>query len=183
MSNLELHEETVTLGGGCFWCTEAIFARLKGVTSAFPGYSGGRTPNPTYDQVSTGKTGHAEVIQITYDPNIITFRQILEIFFATHDPTTLNQQGADMGTQYRSVIFYHTEEQRKETEAYIKELTQKKNFQVPIVTKLESYRDFYPAEEFHLKYYEKNRNVPYSRFVIAPKLEKLEKKFSDKLKG
>ena len=176
-------EETVTLGGGCFWCTEAVFARLKGVTSAFPGYSGGKVQNPTYEQVSTGTTGHAEVTQITYDLGVITFRQILEIFFATHDPTTLNRQGADVGTQYRSVIFYHTEEQRKESDAYITELTEKKTFSSPIVTRVESFKVFYPAEEYHKQYYEKNPNVGYSRFVIDPKIEKLEKKFGDKLKG
>jgi peptide-methionine (S)-S-oxide reductase len=182
MSNQDLNAEIVTLGGGCFWCTEAIFLRLKGITSAFPGYSGGHIPNPTYNQVSTGTTGHAEVVQITYDPKIITFRQILDIFFATHDPTTINQQGADMGTHYRSVIFYHTDKQKIEAELFIKELIQKKSFPAPIVTKLESYRTFYPAEEYHLKYYERNRNLPYSQFVITPKVEKLEKKFSDKLK-
>jgi peptide-methionine (S)-S-oxide reductase len=175
-------EETVTLGGGCFWCTEAVFARLKGVTSAFPGYSGGKIPNPSYEQVSTGKTGHAEVTQITYDPSVITFHQILEIFFATHDPTTLNRQGADVGTQYRSVIFYHTEEQKREAEAYIKELTEKKTFNRSIVTKVEPFRGFYPAEEYHQKYYERNREAAYSRYIIAPKVEKLEKKFGDKLK-
>jgi len=176
-------EETVTLGGGCFWCTEAVFARLKGVTSAFPGYSGGKVQNPTYEQVSTGTTGHAEVTQITYDLGVITFRQILEIFFATHDPTTLNRQGADVGTQYRSVIFYHTEEQRKESDAYITELTEKKTFSSSIVTRVESFKVFYPADEYHKQYYEKNPNVGYSRFVIDPKIEKLEKKFGDKLKG
>jgi peptide-methionine (S)-S-oxide reductase len=180
MSN---EEEIITLGGGCFWCTEAVFVRLKGVTSAFPGYSGGHVINPTYEQVSTGATGHAEVVQITYDPAVITFRQILEIFFATHDPTTLNQQGADIGTQYRSVIFYYTEDQRSEAEAYIKELTEKNTYKSPIVTRLEPFKAFYPAEEYHLKYYERNRNAAYSRYVITPKVEKLEKKFGDKLKG
>jgi peptide-methionine (S)-S-oxide reductase len=175
-------EETVTLGGGCFWCTEAVFARLKGVTNAFPGYSGGKIPNPSYEQVSTGKTGHAEVTQVTYDPSLITFRQILEIFFATHDPTTLNRQGADVGTQYRSVIFYHTDVQRKEAEVYIRELTEKKAFPSPIVTAVEPFRSFYPAEEYHHKYYERNREAAYSQYVIAPKVEKLEKKFGDKLK-
>jgi peptide-methionine (S)-S-oxide reductase len=175
--------ETLTLGGGCFWCTEAVFARLKGVTSAFPGYSGGKIPNPSYEQVSTSKTGYAEVTQITYDPSVITFRQILEIFFATHDPTTLNMQGADVGTQYRSVIFYHTEEQKKEVEAYIKELTEKKVFGSPIVTAVEPFREFYPAEEYHQKYYERNREAAYSRYVITPKVDKLQKKFGDKLKG
>jgi peptide-methionine (S)-S-oxide reductase len=176
-------EETVTLGGGCFWCTEAVFVRLRGVTSAFPGYSGGSVPNPTYEQVSTGTTGHAEVTQLTYDPSVISFRQILEIFFATHDPTTLNRQGADVGTQYRSVIFYHTEEQRMEAEAYIKELTEKKAYPAPIVTRVEPFKTFYPAEEYHQRYYERNRDAAYSRYVIAPKVEKLEKKFGDRLKG
>ncbi len=175
-------EETITLGGGCFWCTEAVFARLKGVTSAFPGYSGGKIPNPSYEQVSTGKTGHAEATQVTYNPSVITFRQILEIFFATHDPTTLNRQGADVGSQYRSIIFYHTEDQRKEAEAYIKELTENKTFPNPIVTTVEPFRVFYPAEEYHQKYYERNREAAYSQYVIAPKVEKLEKKFGDKIK-
>jgi peptide-methionine (S)-S-oxide reductase len=176
-------EEIVTLGGGCFWCTEAVFARLKGVNSAFPGYSGGKMQNPTYEQVSTGLTGYAEVVQITYDPSIITFRKVLEIFFATHDPTTLNQQGADIGTQYRSVIFYHTDEQRRRAEAYIYELTDKKAYNAPIVTKVEPFEEFYPAEEWHERYYERNSNAAYSRFVIAPKVEKLEKKYADQLKG
>ena len=175
-------EETITLGGGCFWCTEAVFARLKGVTSAFPGYSGGKIPNPSYEQVSTGKTGHAEATQVTYNPSVITFRQILEIFFATHDPTTLNRQGADVGSQYRSIIFYHTEDQRKEAEAYIKELTKNKTFPNPIVTAVEPFSVFYPAEEYHQKYYERNREAAYSQYVIAPKVEKLEKKFGDKIK-
>ncbi len=176
-------EETVTLGGGCFWCTEAVFARLRGVTSAFPGYSGGSVPDPTYEQVSTGKTGHAEVTQLTYDPSVISFRQILEIFFATHDPTTINRQGADVGTQYRSVIFYHTPQQRREAEAYIRELTEKKAFGAPIVTRVEPFKTFYPAEEYHQKYYERNRDAAYSRYVIAPKVEKLEKRYGDRLKG
>lgn len=175
-------EETATLGGGCFWCTEAVFARLKGVTSAFPGYSGGSVENPTYEQVSTGRTGHAEVTHLTYDPDVISFRKLLEIFFATHDPTTPDRQGADVGTQYRSVIFYHTDEQRREAEAYIKELTEKGTFADPIVTRVEPFRAFYPAEEYHKQYYERHRDAGYSRFVIAPKIEKLESKFKDKLK-
>jgi peptide-methionine (S)-S-oxide reductase len=179
---MNIKEESITLGGGCFWCTEAVFARLKGVTSAFPGYSGGSLPNPTYEQVSTGATGYAEVVQLTYDPSVITFHQILEIFFATHDPSTLNQQGADIGTQYRSIIFYHTESQRREAEVYIRELTEKKIIDAPIVTRLEPLKKFYPAEEYHKKYYERNRNAAYSRFVIAPKVEKLENKYADQLK-
>jgi peptide-methionine (S)-S-oxide reductase len=177
------NEEILTLGGGCFWCTEAVFARLRGITSAFPGYSGGKVPNPTYEQVSTGATGHVEVVQLTYDPTVINLRKILEIFFATHDPTTPNRQGADIGTQYRSCIFYHTEEQRREAEAYVRELTEKKTYKAPIITRLEPFKAFYPAEEYHKKYYERNRNVAYSRFVIAPKVEKLEKKYGDQLKG
>ncbi len=176
-------EETATLGGGCFWCTEAVFARLKGVTSAFPGYSGGSVENPTYEQVSTGRTGHAEVTHLTYDPDVISFRQLLEIFFATHDPTTLNRQGADVGTQYRSVIFYHTDEQRREAETYINELREKKTFDTLIITRVEPFKAFYPAEEYHEKYYERNRGTGYAQFVIAPKIEKLEKKYRDKLKG
>ncbi len=173
----------VTLGGGCFWCTEAIFTRLRGITGVFPGYSGGSVPNPTYEQISTGRTDHAEVAQITYDPSVITFRKILEIFFATHDPTTLNRQGADIGTQYRSIIFYHTEEQRREAEVCIRELTEKKAFQSPIVTKIEPFRAFYPTAEYNRQYYERNRNTAYSRYVIAPKVEKMEKRYKDQLKG
>jgi peptide-methionine (S)-S-oxide reductase len=176
-------EETVTLGGGCFWCTEAVFARLKGVTSAFPGYSGGSVDDPTYEQVSTGKTGHAEVTHLTYNPDVISFRRILEIFFSTHDPTTLNSQGADIGTQYRSVIFYHTEEQRREAEDYIRELTEKSAHKEPIVTKVEPFKAFYPAEEWHNQYYDKHRLAGYSIFVIAPKIEKLENKFKNELKS
>jgi peptide-methionine (S)-S-oxide reductase len=176
-------EDTVTLGGGCFWCTEAIFARLKGVTSAFPGYSGGSVEDPTYEQVSTGKTGHAEVTHLTYNPDVISFRRILEIFFSTHDPTTLNSQGADIGTQYRSVIFYHTEEQRREAKDYIRELTEKSAYKDLIVTKVEPFKAFYPAEEWHNQYYDKHRLAGYSIFVIAPKIEKLENKFKDELKN
>jgi len=176
-------EETATLGGGCFWCTEAVFARLRGVTSAFPGYSGGSIENPTYEQVTTGRTGHAEVTQLTYDPNVISFRQLLEIFFGTHDPTTLNRQGADVGTQYRSIIFYHTDEQRRESEEYIHQLTENKAFEAPIVTRVEPFKVFYPAEEYHEKYYERNQGTGYSQFVIAPKIQKLAKKYSDKLKS
>jgi methionine-S-sulfoxide reductase len=148
-----------------------------------PDTAAAESPNPTYEQASTGATGHAEVVQVTYDPAVITFRQIIEIFFTTHDPTTLNQQGADIGTQYRSVIFYHTEEQRREAEAYLRELTEKKTYNAPIVTRLEPFKAFSPAEEYHQRYYERNRNAPYSRVVIAPKVEKLQKKFGDKLKG
>lgn len=165
--------ETATLGGGCFWCTEAVFVRLKGVVRAVPGYSGGDTENPTYEQVSTGKTGHAEVTQVTFDPSVISFRQILEVFFSTHDPTTRNRQGADVGTQYRSIIFYHTERQREEAEAYIKELEASGRYKAPIVTELKPFRVFYEAEEYHKSYYERNRDTAYSRLVINPKVHKM----------
>ncbi len=174
--------EYATLGGGCFWCTEAVFMRLKGVIESYPGYSGGKIPNPTYEQISTGVTGHVEVIHIKFDPKIISFENILEIFFSTHDPTTLNQQGADIGTQYRSVIFYHSEEQRVSAEKVIQALSNKKVFSRPIVTAIEPFNAFYPAEEYHQKYYDRNRLQPYSVFVIKPKVEKLEKIFKEKMK-
>jgi len=180
--NLENNFEYATLGGGCFWCTEAVFIRLKGIIESYPGYSGGKIPNPTYEQVTTGLTGHVEVVHIKFDPKIIPFREILEIFFSTHDPTTLNQQGADVGTQYRSVIFYHSKEQKRVAEIVIKELTDKKIFSKQIVTTIESFKAFYPAEEYHQKYYDKNRLQSYSMFVIKPKVEKLEKNFKSKMK-
>ncbi len=167
--------ETVTLGGGCFWCTEAVFVRLKGVVRAVPGYSGGNVENPTYEQVSTGRTGHAEVTQVTFDPSEITFRKILEVFFSTHDPTTKNRQGADVGTQYRSIILYHTEKQKEEAELYIKELEASGKYKAPIVTEVRPFRAFYEAEEYHKSYYERNRDTSYSRLVIEPKVEKLKK--------
>jgi peptide-methionine (S)-S-oxide reductase len=173
---------TATLGGGCFWCTEAVFSRLKGVVKVESGYSGGNIENPTYQQVSTGRTGHVEVIQITFDPTIISFQEIVEIFFATHDPTTLNRQGNDVGTQYRSVIFYHNPEQRKVAEQVIKELDQSKTYKVPIVTTVEPFTTFYPAEDYHKDYFKRNPNQGYSRFVIAPKLVKLKKGFLDKFR-
>lgn len=172
---------TATLGGGCFWCTEAVFNRIKGVMKVESGYSGGTVENPTYQQVSTGRTGHVEVIQITFDPTVITFREILEIFLATHDPTTLNRQGNDVGTQYRSVIFYHDQEQRNVADKMIKELGRSKTYKAPIVTTVEPFTTFYPAEDYHRDYFKRNPNEGYSRFVIAPKLVKLEKGFLDKL--
>jgi len=182
MSKGEPSIEIATLGGGCFWCTEAVFFEIKGVVEVVPGYSGGHVKNPTYQQVTTGKTGHTEVIQVKFNPEIISYREILEIFFTMHDPTTLDRQGADVGTQYRSVIFYHSEEQRKVAESFINELTETNAFNLPIVTRLEPFKEFYEAEDYHKNYYERNRGQGYSRFVIAPKLEKVEKKFRERIK-
>lgn len=172
-----------TLGGGCFWCTEAVFLRLKGVQKVESGYSGGTADTATYDQVSTGQTGHVEVIQITYDPTIISFRELLDIFFATHDPTTLNRQGNDIGTQYRSVIFYHDEEQKETAEVFIEELNKSNKFSQPIVTAIEPFTAFYKAEQYHQNFFARNPNQVYTRVVIPPKLSKLEKQFADKLRS
>ncbi len=174
--------EVATLGGGCFWCTEAVFLEIEGVIGVVPGYSGGHLKNPTYQQVTTGKTGHAEVIQITFNPEVISYREILEIFFIMHDPTSFNRQGADVGSQYRSVIFYHCDKQREIAETFIKEMNETNIFKLPIVTQLEPFKEFYKAEDYHRNYYQRNKNEGYSRFVIAPKLEKVEKKFKEKLK-
>ncbi len=171
-----------TLGGGCFWCTEAIFLRLKGVHKVESGYSGGTAETATYEQVSSGTTGHVEVIQITYDHAIISFRELLEIFFATHDPTTLNRQGNDIGTQYRSVIFYHDNEQKAIAEEVIQELSRSGKFSKPIVTTLEPFNAFYKAEEYHQNFFARNPNQAYAKIVIPPKLSKLEKGFAEKLK-
>jgi len=171
-----------TLGGGCFWCTEAVFTQLKGVEAVEPGYSGGSVENPTYEQVSTGTTGHAEVVQVTFDPNIISYREILEIFFSTHDPTTLNRQGLDTGTQYRSVIFYHNAQQRETAELVLKELTEEKLFDAPIVTSIEPFKRFYKAEEYHKDYFKKHPEQQYCRIIIAPKIAKLQKLYLDKLR-
>ncbi len=174
--------EVATLGGGCFWCTEAVFGELKGVVKVEPGYSGGSLANPTYEQVSAGTTGHAEVVQITFDPSIISFREILEVFFAMHDPTTLNRQGADVGTQYRSVLFYHDREQKAKIEKLIEELDNAKIYGAPIVTKVEPFKIFYEAEDYHKDYFKSNPEQPYCRLVIAPKIAKLRKNYRDKLK-
>lgn len=175
------NSEVSTLGGGCFWCTEAVFSRVQGTKTVIPGYSGGEVENPTYEQVLTGKTGHAEVVQVTFYTNVISFREILEIFFTTHDPTTLNRQGADVGTQYRSVVFYHNDEQRKTATKLIEELNYHKIWRNPIVTQIKPYITFYKAEEYHMNYYEKHRNQPYCRLVINPKIKKLNASFKDKL--
>jgi peptide-methionine (S)-S-oxide reductase len=174
--------KTATLGGGCFWCTEAVFQRLKGVVKVESGYSGGMVPNPTYEDVCTGKTGHAEVTQITYNPSQISFTDILEVFWKTHDPTTLNRQGNDVGTQYRSIILYHDDEQRLLAEKYKRELNAAKIWQDTIVTEIVPFKIFYKAEDYHQNYHNQNGNQPYCSFVITPKLKKFEKVFADKLK-
>ena len=174
--------EKATLGGGCFWCTEAVFLEIDGVIEVVSGYSGGHVKDPTYQQVTTGRTGHAEVIQVTFDPEVISYREILEIFFTMHDPTQLNRQGADVGTQYRSVIFYHSQEQKETAEAFIKEMKETNIFNLPIVTQLEPFEAFYEAEDYHKDYYNRNKNQGYSRIVIAPKLDKVQKRFKEKLK-
>jgi peptide-methionine (S)-S-oxide reductase len=167
--------EQATLGGGCFWCTEAVFQRVKGVQSVISGYSGGSVMNPTYNQVCTGDTGHAEVIQVTFDPAVVSFAEILEVFWKTHDPTTLNRQGHDRGTQYRSVVFYRTDEQRRSAEEQKKKLDAAKVFDGPIVTEITRFTEFYPAEKNHQNFYLANPQNGYCRAIILPKLEKLEK--------
>lgn len=174
--------ETAILAGGCFWCTEAVMKRLKGVTSVIPGYTGGTVPDPTYDQVCTGETGHAEAAQITFDPAIIPFEKLLTIFFHLHDPTTLNRQGNDVGTQYRSAIFYQTETQKTVAEQVKKEIEEAKLYPDPIVTQITPFTTFYPAENYHRDYYAKHTSAPYCRFVIDPKITKLLKEFSADIK-
>jgi peptide-methionine (S)-S-oxide reductase len=175
--------DTATLANGCFWCTEAIFEELDGVISATSGYTGGEIKNPTYKQVCTGETGHAECLQIVYDPSKISFDELLAVFWETHDPTTLNQQGGDIGTQYRSGIFYHNDEQKTKAEKYKNELDKSGAFSKPIVTEITPFTVFYPAEDYHQQYFENNENSnPYCRMVIRPKLDKFRKVFSDKLK-
>ncbi len=174
--------DTATFGTGCFWCTEAIFQQLEGVEKVTSGYSGGTVANPTYEQVCSKTTGHAECLNIMYDPKKISFDELLEVFWQTHDPTTLNRQGADVGTQYRSVVFYHNEEQKAKTTKYKAELDKSGAFDNPIVTTLEPFTIFYPAEEYHQNYYNSNGSQGYCQFVIRPKVEKFEKVFKSKLK-
>jgi peptide-methionine (S)-S-oxide reductase len=174
--------ETATLGSGCFWCTEAFFLRVKGIESVASGYSGGKVKNPTYREVTTGLTGHAEVVQIKFDPKVITYAEVLEIFWNTHDPTTLNKQGADEGTQYRSAVFYHTEEQKKTAEAYKAQLDKSGTYKNPIVTEITAFKEFYVAEDYHQNYYALNPNQGYCQYVIRPKVEKFNKQFAAKLK-
>ena len=175
-------KEQATLAGGCFWCLEAVYEQLKGVEKVESGYSGGMVPNPSYRQVTTGATGHAEVVQITFDPAIISFRDLLEVFFTIHDPTTLNRQGADVGTQYRSAIFYHDEEQNAVAEQVIREITQAGVWDKPIVTEVTPFDAFYKAEDYHQEYYRNNTYQPYCQVVIAPKVAKFRQKYLDKLK-
>lgn len=176
------HLEVATLAAGCFWCTEAAFSIIKGVERIEPGYTGGTVPNPSYEQVSTGKTGHAESAQIFFDPKIISYKEILEVYFAMHDPTSLNRQGADIGTQYRSAIFYHNQEQKATAEALIEELTKEVIWDKPIVTSVEPIKVFYNAETYHKDYYKKHPKEPYCQVVIAPKIAKLQQRFFDKIK-
>ncbi len=176
--NLEL----ATFGNGCFWCTEAIFEQLEGVKKVESGYAGGTVKNPTYKAVCTGNTGHAEVIRLAYDPIVISYRELLDVFFNTHDPTTLNRQGADVGTQYRSAIFYHNDEQKAEAEKIIADLTKEKVFDDKIVTEVTPINNYYVAENYHQDYYNNNKNQGYCRAVINPKLEKFIKKYKSKLK-
>ncbi len=172
---------TIILGGGCFWCTEAIFKRVRGVSNVVSGYSGGQGLNPTYEDVCSGETGFAEVIEVTYDPTIISFKEITYIFFKTHDPTTLNQQGNDVGTQYRSVIFYSSEEEKKEAQGLIYMLNRSGEYSEKIVTTLESKTDFYPAEGYHQDYFKNNPQAGYCRIIIDPKVKKFMEKFPDKI--
>ena len=174
--------ETATLAGGCFWCLEAAFQDLKGVEKVQSGYAGGHVANPSYEQVCTGTTGHAEVVQITFDPTVVSFDDLLHVFFTIHDPTTLNRQGADVGTQYRSAIFYHTAEQKGTAERVIRELEAEKVWDDPVVTELKPLDAFYPAEQYHRDYYRRNPNQGYCRAVIAPKVAKVRKLYFDKLK-
>lgn len=174
--------DTITLGGGCYWCVEAVYENLNGVKSVVSGFSGGKTINPSYEEVSTGKTGFAEVVQITYDKNVTNLDEIFKVFFTVHNPTTLNRQGADVGTQYRSVIFYKNEEQKNAANNIINALKKAKVYNDPIVTAVEPFTKFYKAEDYHQNYYDNNKNQPYCKMVIQPKIEKFEKVFKDKLK-
>lgn len=176
-----MEKQSATFAAGCFWCVEAIFQMVKGVTSVTSGYSGGFMENPTYEQVSTGKTGHAEATQIMFDPNIISYKELANIFFLTHDPTTLNMQGNDVGTQYRSAIFFHSEEQRKIAEEVKLEIESKGLYTDKIVTEITEFKNFYPAEKYHQNFYSENQNYPYCKIVIDPKVNKFRKEFIDKI--
>ncbi len=178
---METNLKTAVFAGGCFWCTEAVFQRLRGVKSVEPGYAGGKVDNPTYEQVSMGNTGHAEAIKFEYDPSVISYPDLLSVFFATHDPTTLNRQGADVGTQYRSTIFYSSEEEKQSAQNYIDQLTKDGVFAAPIVTTLEPLTKFYEAEDYHKNYYDRNSGEGYCQIVIGPKIHKLKEKFASLL--
>jgi peptide-methionine (S)-S-oxide reductase len=173
--------ELATFGSGCFWCSEAVFQQLKGVKSVKSGYAGGTTENPTYEQVCTGRTGHAEVIQVEFDPSVISYEELLEVFFETHNPTTLNRQGNDVGTQYRSIILYHSDEQKEIAERMKKRFDESGKWKNPIVTEIKAITEFYVAEDYHQDYYKRNTSQPYCRVVISPKLQKFEKSFKLKL--
>ncbi|HTH92959.1 MAG TPA: peptide-methionine (S)-S-oxide reductase MsrA [Candidatus Paceibacterota bacterium] len=177
-----MKEETAVFGGGCFWCTEAVFKMMKGVKSVLPGYAGGTKPNPTYEEVSRGDSGHVEVVQVVYDPTEVKYKDLMTVFFGSHDPTTLNRQGNDVGTQYRSVIFYTTEEQKAEAEQLIADMNASSKFGDPIVTTVEPLDTFYVAEDYHKDYYSNHQNAGYCQIVINPKLEKVQKEFADLLK-
>ncbi len=175
--------EVATLGGGCFWCLEAVYQELRGVESVVSGYSGGHVPNPTYRQVCSETTGHAEVVQVTFDPEVVSYREILEVYFSIHDPTTLNRQGADVGTQYRSVVFYHDDEQRRVAEEVIKDLGEQDLWGRPIVTEVVSFEEFFVAEDYHQNYFRDNGRQPYCQVIIAPKVAKFRKEHLDRLKA
>lgn len=174
--------EIITLGSGCFWCTEAILQRLKGVEKVVSGYMGGKIKNPTYREICSGLTGHAEVVQVTFDPNQVTLEELFEVFWKTHDPTTLNRQGNDVGTQYRSVVFYHNEQQRSKAEEIKQKLDLSGAWPDPIVTEISPMEEFYPAEDYHQDYFNENGSQPYCQFVVVPKIEKFKKVFPDKIK-
>ena len=176
------NREVATFGAGCFWCVEALFQTIEGVESVVSGYSGGDVVNPTYEEVCSGATGHAEVCQVTYDPSKVTYGELLKVFWQVHDPTTLNRQGADVGTQYRSVIFYHTEEQKRLAEASRKGLDESGTWKNPVVTEISPCKNFYPAEGYHQDYFKQNADKPYSAFVIKPKMQKFKTAFKDKVK-
>ena len=173
--------QAATLVGGCFWCTEAVFKRLKGITLVVPGYSGGSVDNPTYEQVCLGATGHAEAIQITFDPKIISYEKLLEVFFALHDPTTVNRQGNDVGTQYRSAIFYHDDNQKQIAQKAKDEIEKSGKYKDPIVTEIIPFKNFYEAENYHQNYFDSNRSQPYCQVVIDPKIQKLHKEFKQEV--
>jgi peptide-methionine (S)-S-oxide reductase len=175
--------EIATLGGGCFWCLEAVYRETEGIEKVVSGYMGGSTPHPAYKDVCSGSTGHVEVVQLTFDPDVISYRDILEIFFVIHDPTTLNRQGNDVGTQYRSVIFYHSPEQKATAEGTIREMTAERVYDDPVVTSLEPAQEFYPGEAYHQEYFENHRYQPYCAFVVAPKVQKFRKKFAGRVKS
>jgi peptide-methionine (S)-S-oxide reductase len=183
MGNWNMQTDTATFGSGCFWCTEAVFQEVKGILKVTSGYSGGHVANPTYDQVCSKTTGHAEVVQVIFDPAVISFDELLEVFWKTHDPTTPNRQGNDVGPQYRSIIFYHSQEQHTKAEQYKKELDKSGAFDAPIVTEIKAYASFYPAENYHQNFYSNNPTYGYCSYVIKPKLDKFKKVFAGKLRS